>query len=313
MSYMLKRTSTLLITFLFIVLLAFFAFRIIPGNPALSILGPEATKAQVAALEKTLGVDRPLGEQFLSWFANLLQFDFGKSLRFGESVLAMIMERLPVTFSLATAAMLITVLVGVPLGVIAARHRGGIADFLISVLSQLGLAIPSFWSGILLILFFGLGLKLFQVSGYVPWSESPFLWMKSLFLPSLAIALPQIAILVRFLRTAIIEQMELDYVRTAHSKGLGERAVMFKHVLKNALIPAITVLGMNYADILAGSIVIEQVFALPGLGRLLINGIATRDYVLVQGMVFLIALVVILVNFLVDVSYRLLNPKIKLK
>ncbi|MBJ6360116.1 ABC transporter permease [Paenibacillus sp. MAHUQ-46] len=302
---------TLVLTLLFVILLTFLAFRIIPGNPAHTILGMDASPEQIAELEQKLGLGGPLHEQFFSWIGGVLQFDFGQSLRFSEPVLDLIVSRLPVTFSLAVLTLFITIIVSVPLGIAAARARGKAVDLIISIGTQLGLAIPSFWSGILLILVFGLMLKWFSVSAYVPWSENIWLSLKSLTLPAIALAIPQIAIVVRYLRTTMLEQLGEDYVRTAHSKGLKNSSVYYRHVLKNALIPVITVIGVNFGEILAGSLVIEQVFTLPGMGRLLITAIGNRDFPLVQGMVLLIALIVITVNLIVDLSYRWLNPKIR--
>ncbi|AJY75931.1 ABC transporter permease [Paenibacillus beijingensis] len=313
MNYYVRRLLTLLLTILFVMLLTFAAFRIIPGNPALAILGTEATDAQISLLESKLGTDRPLPEQFAQWVAGAARLDFGESLRFSKPVTELIASRLPVTVSLAALALLITVTVAVPLGIAASRARGKALDMLISIGSQLGLAVPSFWMGILLILVFGLSLKWFAVSTYVPWSENPILALKSSVLPAAALAIPQIAIVVRYLRTTMLEELSLDYVRTARSKGLKEAAVMYRHVLKNALLPVITVIGINFGEVLAGSLVIEQVFTLPGIGSLLVTAIGNRDYPLVQGLVVLIAFIVIAINFAVDLSYRWLDPKIRLK
>jgi peptide/nickel transport system permease protein len=304
---------TFFLTLIFVVFLSFCAFRIIPGNPALAILGTEATPAQLEALNKKLGADKPLIKQFGLWMINVLHFDFGESLRFSEPVLNLIISRSSVTFSLAIIAFIITVVTAIPLGILAAKSKGKTMDFLISIITQIGLSVPSFWSGILLILIFGFTLNWFSTGGYVPWSKSPFLALRSLFLPSLAIAIPQIAIVVRYLRTTIIEQLNEDYVRTAYSKGLKESTIYFKHVLKNALIPVVTVVGMNFGEILAGSLVIEQVFTLPGFGSLLVSAIGSRDYPLIQGMVFIIAFLVVLVNLIVDLTYRWLDPKMELK
>ncbi|WP_068620837.1 ABC transporter permease [Paenibacillus tuaregi] len=311
--YLTRRILTLLLTVFFVVLLSFAAFRIIPGNPALAILGMEASPGQVAELQAKLGANLPLFEQFLNWIKGIVTLDFGESIRFSEPVLDMIVSRLPVTFSLAVISLSITLVIAVPLGILAARARGRVMDLIISIGTQLGLAVPSFWTGILLILIFGLTLKWFSISQFVPWSKDPWLAFKSLLLPATAVAIPQIAIVVRYLRTTMLEQLNLDYVRTAYSKGLKESNIYFKHVLKNALIPVITVVGMNFGEILAGSLVVEQVFTLPGFGRLLITAISNRDYPLIQGMVVLIAFIVITLNFVVDLSYRWLDPKIRLK
>ncbi|WP_042165659.1 ABC transporter permease [Paenibacillus gorillae] len=313
MNYFVRRLLTLLLTVFFVVTLTFAAFRIIPGNPALTILGTEASDEQIALLEAKLGINRPLPEQFIDWLRGAAALDFGQSLRFSEPVLKLIGDRFPVTISLALLALTITIAVAVPLGIAAARSKGKAADMMISIGTQLGLAIPSFWMGIALILVFGLVLRWFSVSTYVPWSENPYLALKSLLLPAIALAVPQIAIVVRYLRTTLLEQLNLDYVRTARSKGLKDHSVLFRHVLRNALLPVITVVGINFGELLAGSLVVEQVFTLPGFGSLLITAIGNRDYPLVQGMILLIAFIVVAVNFVVDLSYRILDPKIRMK
>ncbi|MFF2480838.1 ABC transporter permease [Paenibacillus sp. NPDC058071] len=313
MNYYARRLLTLLLTVLFVVVLTFAAFRIIPGNPALTILGTEASEEQIALLEAKLGTDRPLGVQFADWLKGAAVLDFGDSLRFSEPVTKLMKDRFPVTLSLSLLALVITLVVAVPLGIAAARAKGKAADLLISIGTQFGLAIPSFWMGIALILVFGLALRWFSVSTYVPFAENPLLSLKSLLLPAVALAIPQIAIVVRYLRTTMLEQLQLDYVRTAKSKGLRERTVLFRHVLRNALLPVVTVVGINFGELLAGSLVVEQVFTLPGFGSLLITAIGNRDYPLVQGMIIVIAFIVVTVNFLVDLSYRLLDPKIRMK
>ncbi|GAB6928648.1 ABC transporter permease [Paenibacillus sp. JCM 10914] len=313
MNYYTRRTLTLFLTMLFVVILTFSVFRIIPGNPALTILGVEATDEQIAMLAAKLGTDRPLFDQFIDWISGIALLDFGESLRFSEPVLELIGARLPVTITLAVLAMTITVGIGIPLGILAARTKGKAIDMAVSIGTQIGLAVPSFWMGIILILIFGLSLKWVTVSTYIPWSESPLLALRSLLLPAIALAIPQIAIVVRYLRTTMLEQLNLDYVRTARSKGLPEKSIHYRHVLKNALLPVITIIGIHFGELLAGSLVIEQVFTLPGFGSLLITAIGNRDYPLVQGLVLIIAFTVIMINFIVDLSYRWLDPQIRLK
>lgn len=313
MDFVIKKIISSVVTLFFVILLIFIAFRIIPGNPAHIILGVEATPSQIAALEQKLGLDQPIAEQFIQLLKGIIVFDFGESLRFSQPVLSLIGERIGVTFSLATISIIITIIISIPLGILAASFKGKFLDIAISISTQIGLAVPSFWMGILFIMIFGLLLNFISVGGYVQWSENPLLAFKSLFFPALAIAIPQIAVIIRYLRTTIIEQLGLDYVRTAASKGLKGYQILFNHVLRNALIPVITIAGLNFGEILAGSLVIEQVFALPGFGRMLITAIGDRDFPLVQGMVFFIAIIAIVVNLLVDLSYRLLDPKIRLK
>jgi peptide/nickel transport system permease protein len=313
MHFLLRRTLTLFATLLLVSLMTFAVFQVIPGDPALIILGLEAEEEQIRALQQKLGSDQPLFQRFIRWLGGVLTGDMGESLRFSLPVTELIWSRFPVTLSLSLMSMGLTVVLAIPLGIIAARAQGKWSDYLVSITTQFGMAIPSFWLGILLMLFFGIILSWFSPGGYVPWSEDIWGAFRSLFLPSLAIAIPQIAVVVRYLRTLIIEQLNADYVRTARGKGMKERIIIYKHVLRNALIPVVTVLGMIFADVLAGSLIIEQVFALPGLGRLLISSISYRDFPLIQGMVVYITLIVILIHFVVDLLYRVLDPRISLK
>jgi len=313
MSYYIRRIFTLLLTVLLVLILTFAVFRIIPGNPALAILGVEASQEQVDMLSEKLGTDRPIGVQLADWLRGAATLDLGTSLRFDEPVAGLIAARLPVTLTIALEAVALIVLVSIPLGILAARSRGRAADLIVSAGTQLGLAVPSFWMGFLLILLFGLTLRWVPVSTYTGWSESPLLALRSTLLPAVALAIPQIAIVVRYLRTTMLEQLSLEYVRTARSKGLGERAVLYGHVLRNALLPVVTVIGILFGELLAGSLVVEQVFTLPGFGSLLITAIGNRDYPLIQGLVLFIAASVVVINFLVDLSYRWLDPKVKLR
>ncbi|KGX86616.1 ABC transporter permease [Pontibacillus litoralis] len=313
MAFLLRRCFTFFVTILIVMIMTFLVFRIIPGDPALTILGMDAEPEQIAALEKELGTDRPLYEQFLDWAGGVFTGNLGESLRFSQPVSELVIDRIPVTLSLAIMSIVITMFLAIPIGIYSAKKQGSWVDTALSITTQIGMAIPSFWLGIILMLIFGLTFKWFSPTGYVPWSENPSEALNSLFLPSLAIAIPQIAVVVRYLRTTMIEQLQLDYVRTAKSKGLKEKSILYIHVLKNALIPVITIFGMIFADVLAGSLVIEQVFALPGFGRLLISSISYRDLPLIQGMVVIIAFIVLLMNFIIDILYRWLDPRIELK
>lgn len=313
MAYLLRRIFTLSLTLLLVSIFTFLVFQVLPGDPALTILGVDAEEEQVAALREKLGLDQPLYIQFINWFNGVIHGDLGDSLRFSEPVWNLIQHRIPVTLTLGIMSLVITVIVAIPLGVIAARMKGKWLDYLISITTQFGMAIPSFWLGILLIMLFGLTFRIFSPGQYIPLEESIWGSIKSLILPSLAIAIPQIAVVIRYLRTTVIEQLALDYVRTGRSKGLKERVILYKHVLKNALIPVVTILGMIFADVLAGSLIIEQVFALPGLGRLLVSSISYRDFPLIQGMILYISFIVVAINFIVDILYRMLDPRIRLE
>lgn len=313
MYYYIRRLFALIITLVLVSVAVFVLFQIIPGDPVLNILGLEAEEYQIEALRKELGTDQPIHIRYINWAKGMVRGDAGTSIRFNSPVTDLIKSRLPVTLSLTIMSLGIAIIVAVPLGIIAARNSGKWSDYIISIITQLGMAVPSFWLGIILLLVFGVKLKWIRPGVYVPWNESFSGAFKSLLLPSIAIAIPAIATIVRYLRTSVIEQLKLDYVRTAYSKGLVKNSIVYSHVLKNALIPVVTVMGMITANVLGGSLIIEQVFALPGIGRLFISSISFRDYYLVQGMVMYIATAIILINLVVDLIYKFLDPRIKLK
>lgn len=308
----LKKLFAMILTVLLVLLITFVTFEIIPGNPALSRLGVDAQESQYEALSAELGLDDPLGIRLSRWLKGLFTGDLGISMRYSVPVSELILDRLPVTISLAVMALALIILIGIPLGIVSAKYGERLPGVMITLISQIGMAIPSFWSGIILIYIFGILLRWVSPGGYVPWSEDAYGAFKSLILPAIAIALPSIASVIRYTRNSVMDQMKNDYVRLAMSKGMNLNSVLLRHVLKNALIPIITVLGMITANILGGSIVIEQVFTLPGVGRLLINAITTRDLPLVQGMVLYIAFIVVIINFFVDIIYTVIDPRIRL-
>ncbi len=309
----LRKLFAMLATVFLVSMITFITFEIIPGDPVLARLGVDADEAQIRALSEELGLDEPLSKRFFGWIIGLFTGDLGQSIRYSRPVSELIFDRLPVTLSLALISMVLIVIIGVPLGILSARYGDRLPGISISIVSQIGMAVPSFWTGIILMYIFGLTLRWVSPGGYTPWSVDPVEAFKSLLLPAVAIALPSIATVIRYTRNTVMEQMKNDYVRLAFSKGLKMNAVLFRHVLKNALIPVITVLGMITANILGGSIVIEQVFTQPGVGRLLINAISVRDLPLVQGMVLYISLVIVVTNFLIDIVYTLIDPRIKLR
>lgn len=291
----------------------FFVFQLLPGNPAQIILGMDADPGQVAQLEKELGLDRPPHERYIDWLLGVFGGDLGESLRYQLPVSEILADRIPVTFSLAILSLMITILIGVPLGIFIAKADGKISSVLLNILTQLGISVPSFWFGFILILIFGVKLGWFPTYGYVPWSEDLLGALKSFFLPAFAIAIGNIAVIVRYLRNTILDQVKMDYVRTARVKGLGARKIMYGHVLRNSLIPVLTIMGLIIADTIGGSIIIENVFSLPGLGNLLIQSISSRDFPLVQSMVLYIAVFVLLINFIVDLLYKIIDPRIRQK
>jgi peptide/nickel transport system permease protein len=312
MSYIVRRFILLFLTLILVSLITFAVFQIIPGDPARIVLGPEADEVQIANLEKQMGLDRPLHEQYGSWVAGAVQGDFGQSIRYDRTVSSLILDRLPVTFSLTLMAITIVLIVAIPLGIFIAKRQNTKTDIAVSSVTQVGMAIPSFWLGMLLILYLGMNFDFFTLSGYVPWTESIAGALGALLLPALTIAIPQVAVKFRYVRNAILEQLRLDYVRTIRSKGIAEKFVVYKHVLKNSLVPILTVFGIIFAEVVAGTIIVEQVFGLPGVGSLLVDAISYRDFPLVQGIIMYITVMVVLINFFVDVFYSIIDPRIRL-
>lgn len=313
MRFYIRKSITLAATVLLVSVITFLVFQVLPGDPAQIVLGVDADPYQLAALRQDMGLDRPVGERYWTWMANAVSGDLGDSLRYQRPVSEILAERLPVTISLALFSLGLTLAIGLPLGVYVARKDGKLSSVLISAFTQLGVSVPSFWLAFLLILLFSVTFRLFPTYGYVPWSQDPAGTIRSLFLPSLALAIPSIAVVVRYLRNTLLDQATMDYVRTARSKGLRESAIMYRHLLRNALIPVVTIVGLLIAETLGGSIVVENVFALPGLGNLLITSIGTRDLPLVQSLVLYIAVLVVGINFAVDILYKVIDPRIRLK
>jgi peptide/nickel transport system permease protein len=309
--YLLRRFTTLLVTVVLVSALTFAVLRLLPGDTAEIIAGTEGDPAVIAHIRESMGLDRSVVIQFLDWLAGAVRGELGTSIRYGQPVMSLIAGRLPVTLALTLMATLLATLVAGPFGVYAAVHRNRGGDLAAMVFTQLGIAVPSFWVGIMLILLFAVYWSVFPAGGFTPWTEDAFAAMASLTLPALALALPQAAVLTRLVRSSMLEVLSQDYVRTARAKGLSEWMVIYGHALRNALIPPITVLGLQIGHLLAGSIVVENVFALPGLGQLILRGIAARDLPVVQGAVAFVAFVIVLVNFIVDLGYVLLDPRIR--
>lgn len=312
MRYVIRRFISLLIILLLVSFLTFFLLQVIPGDPAQLILGIEASPEALESLRAQLGLDKPWPLRYVSWLVGMLRGDFGISIRLERPVFSLIVERLPVTLSLAFMAMLIALLVALPAGVLSAVKWNSPLDYFLLFITQLGIAIPSFWVGIILILTFSLYLRLFPTGGFIGWSENPFEAFRSLLLPSLSLGLVTAAFLTRMLRSSMLEVLSQAYITMARAKGLSSAQVIFRHALKNALIPVTTLAGIQFSFLMGGSIVIEQVFALPGLGRLLLSAVYTRDIPLIQGLVMFITTVVVVSNFVVDVLYAYLDPRIRL-
>ena len=312
-AYVVRRLIGLVISLFLVSILVFLAMRVLPGDPAQVMLGMEAEPETLARLRQDLGLDRPLPVQYAAWARGFLTGDLGESLQYGVPIGELVASRLAVTVPLAGLAVAIAVLIGIPLGLFAATRRGRPGDYGVMLLSQVGLAVPAFWLGILLILVFAVRLGWFSSGGFVPWSESALGAVRSLFLPALALGAIRAAVVARLSRAAMLDVLHQDYLRTARGKGLSERVVLWKHALRNALLPVVTSVGMQFAALLAGTIIIENVFYLPGLGRFAFQAISQRDLPVVQDIVLLLAALVVGVNLLVDLGCALLDPRVRLE
>jgi peptide/nickel transport system permease protein len=313
--FLFKRLAAMAATLAVASALVFAVLELLPGNAAQVILGDSATKESLAALEAKLGLDRPALERYAHWVGGLLQGRTVDSISYGEPTASLILQRLQVTLPLAVLAMVITVVLALGLGIYAASRHNTMGDVGVMAASQLGIAIPNFWFAILLILVFAVQLQWVSAGGFPGWSadDGGGVWkgLKALVLPAIALALVQAAILARVTRSAVLEVMREDYVRTARAKGLSRRQALWRHVLRNAMIPVLTVMGLQFANLITGTIVVENVFVLPGIGRLVFQAISNRDLVVVRDVVMLLAAVVVLVNFVVDVLYAWIDPRLR--
>lgn len=317
MKYIGKKLLTLILTLFFISVLVFFIFQVIPGDPALSILGTEATDEKVEALREQLGLNAPLPQRYFNWFTGVLRGDLGKSYRYQESlneqmdVSRLIAGKLPVTLTLAGLSLLLIIIFFIPIGILWGGTKSRAVDGVLNVLSQFTMSVPSFFLGIIIIYLFGLVMKWFTPGGYISYRENFLGYIRYMLFPAITVAVPKVAMTAKFLRNSIITQLKSDYVRTAYSKGAQRKRVLFVHVLKNAMIPVVTFIGIIAAEIAAGSIVVEQVFGLPGIGRLLVSSISTRDYPVVQALMLYIVFAVVIVYFVVDILYRYIDPRVE--
>jgi peptide/nickel transport system permease protein len=308
--YVIRRFGIFAVSVFASSLLVFLVMSILPGDPAQLMLGTQATPEALAELREALGLDRPLIAQYFDWLASALRGDFGTSPFSGQEIAPQILERLKVTIPLALMALTLTVLISFPLGVYAAARHRKVGDAVVSVGSQIGLAIPAFWAGLVLVSIFAVNLGWFSAGGFPGWDESIVDSLQALVLPAVSLAIVQSAIITRYVRSAVLDTMRHDYIRSARSKGLSRSAALWKHGLRNAAIPVLTVLGLQFAALLAGTVVIESVFVLPGLGSMLLQGITRRDLPLVQGGALTIAVVILVVNLVVDLMYRLIDPRV---
>ena len=310
MKYWVKKIVSMLITLLIVSFLVFLAFTVIPGDPAVSKLGIQATFERLEALREEMGLNRPFLERYGTWLVQAIRGDFGTSYSYHTPVSAMVLDKLPITLSLTIMAFLLLVIGSIPLGIYTAKHEGGWLDRIILVVNQIIMAVPPFFAGILITYFFGLLLKWFQPGAFVSYGVSVSRFLRYLFFPAAAIAIPKMAMTVKLLRSALIDEAKKDYVHTAYSKGNSKNAVLYFHMLKNAMIPVVTFLAMTLTDMVAGSVIVEQVFSIPGLGRILITSISNRDYPVVEAIIILLAVIVVMVNLLSDILCRRLDPRI---
>lgn len=309
--YLLRRVGALLPVLLVVAVVSFALVHLTPGDPAANILGDDATAADVTALRERLGFDKPLPVQFGTWALKAVTGDLGRSLYTSRPVLESIVARLEPTLVLTAYSLLIAIVLGLLAGVAGAIYRNSPLDQTLLVTSLLGVSMPNFWLGINLILLFSVSWRLFPVAGYVPLGDGVLGTLRTLTLPALALGFSQSAIIARMTRTSMLEVLGQDFIRTARAKGLAPRVVVFRHALRNALVAVVTVVGVVVTVLLSGSIVVESVFSLPGLGRLMIEAVQRRDYPVIQGMILFVAAINVVVNLVVDLSYALIDPRIE--
>ena len=310
-TYLIKRIFILMVTLLLVSITVFAVLMVIPGDPAQIILGIHATPETLQGLRHKLGLDQSVTVQYIRYMKNLAAGDLGRSITYDVPIHSLILSRLQVTVPLAILSMIFAIALSIPMGIYSALHRNQPGDYGIMVFSQIGLAVPAFWAGILLILLFAVTLHWFPAGGFSSWGEDPIKALNALLLPSLSLGMVRAAVLTRMTRSSMLEILGEDYIRTARSKGLSERRVIYKHAFRNAIIPVITIIGLQIGDLLAGAIIIENVFYLPGVGRLVFEAIGQRDLPVIQGVVLFIAMVIVIINFITDVSYAYLDPRIR--
>ncbi len=310
-AYILKRLGIGILTLIFASMIVFAVLEIVPGDPARLMLGMNATEDAVAALREQMGLNQPLAVRYLAWLGGFVVGDLGRSYTYSVPVLELVADRVAVSLPLAVIALVLSTLVAVPVGIFSAARRGRFADTVAMGTAQLGVAVPNFWFALILVYIFAVWLRLVPAGGFPGWAGGAWPALKALILPAIALALPQAAILARVTRSALIEVMGEDFIRTARAKGLPAGRVLWTHALRNALIPVLTILGLQFAFLLAGTIIIENVFYLPGLGRLVFQAITQRDLIVVESVVMLLVASVIIVNLVVDLSYAAVDPRLR--
>ena len=311
MKYAIKKFLSLILTVLLVTLFVFTAFELIPGDTATARLGTQATPEALGRLRHELGLDRPFFVRYFSWLISFFFGDMGTSASYGMSVRDMLADKLPITLTLTVMSFVLIVALSIPIGLVTSKYEDRFLSKLSGAIGQVVMAIPPFFLGILLTYLFGIVFKLFSPGGFVSYKVDFLGFLGYLVFPSLAIALPKIAMSTKLLKASVLSEAKLDYVRSAYSRGNSTMDVLYKHVLKNAIMPLVTFLGMTLADIVAGSLVVEQVFSIPGFGRLLVASISNRDYPVVQAIIAIVAVIVIVINMLVDILYRVLDPRLR--
>jgi len=309
--YTLKRLVSLAVSLAVASVVIFVAIEVLPGDPAAYMLGVNAQEDTLAALREQLGLNMSGWERYWSWILGLLQGDFGTSYTYRTPVAEMIAERVKVSLPLAVYALVLSTVIAFPAGIYAASHRGRPGDVAIMGVTQLGVAIPNFWFAMLMVLVFSINLRWFSAGGFPGWDAGVLACLKALTLPAIALALPQASILARVMRSSLLDTLSEDFVRTARAKGLSRSQALRRHALRNALIPVLTIIGLQFSFLLAGAIIIENVFFLPGLGRLIFQSISSRDLVVVESVVMLLVFAVVVVNFAVEITYALVDPRLR--
>ena len=306
-----KKLISLFLTLFFVSLIIFFVFQVLPGNPAEIILGTEADEAQVLALEKELGIDKPILVRYGNWIKDILKLDMGTSLKYQVPVKDLFLRKLPVTLYLTFFSLFLSLIIAIPLSIQITAKSDRWYSSIITAITQLGISIPSFWLAFLLIYVFAVKLGWFNTLSYNAMSGNFLQKLSKFFLPSLAIAIPNIATIIRYMQSAILDEINKDYVRTARMKGLLLKDILYKHVLRNALIPVITIIGISITSSVGGSLIVENVFSLPGIGSLIVQSISSRDFPLIQSVVLAVAFMVIFINLIVDILYKIVDPRIR--
>ncbi|MDP2738176.1 MAG: ABC transporter permease [Pseudorhodobacter sp.] len=309
--YILKRLASLLVSLVVASLVIFLVIEVAPGDPASYMLGINAQPDTVAALRAELGLDVGKTQRYFNWVSGMVQGDFGTSYTYRSPVAKMVADRMWVSLPLALYALTLSTLIAFPAGIYAASRRGKAGDLAVMGATQLGVAIPNFWFAIIMVLIFASNLRWFSAGGFPGWDKGFWLAMKALTLPAVSLALPQAAILARVMRSSLLDMLNEDFIRTARAKGLTSRQTLWRHALRNALIPVLTIIGLQFSFLLAGGIIIEQVFFLPGLGRLVFQSISQRDLIVVESVVMLLVFAVIVVNFAVDLAYAIVDPRLR--